>query len=92
MLCDQNLTLLHAIKKAQTSLRIHAVCSASLLSYLNKLATCKVSIFFLVSVVEQADLSLPWSETQKTVIYETRLNVTLVNSEDLDGMLQNAVL
>ena len=63
--------------KVQTSLRIRAVWSVPLLfpfleSIISKLATCEISIFKLVSVAEELDLSLALWETPKTGFVATK--------------------
>ena len=63
--------------QAQSSLRIRAVWSATLLfrvleSAISKLATSEISFFYLVSVAEQAGLNLTLSETPKTGFVATR--------------------
>ena len=55
-------------KKAQASLHIYAVVILLLESIVSKLASCEFSIFKLVSIAEETGLSLPLSETPKTVL------------------------
>ena len=52
--------------KERISLVIAFVIFRSIESAIAKLATYELSIFFLVSVAEQADSSLIWAQTQKT--------------------------
>ena len=63
-------TLLHALNKgADQPAHLCSLISAFEIHYLYllvKLAPCKITIFKLVSVAEQAGLSLTWSETLKT--------------------------
>ena len=51
--------------KAQTSLRIR-LCYPLLKSIISELATSEISIFYLVSVADQAVLNLALLETPKT--------------------------
>ena len=60
--------------KVQTSLRslVRTFVIHLLESIISKLATSETSISYLVSVAEQADLSLTWSDTPKTGYLATR--------------------
>ena len=65
---QENLTLLHANNTGtdQPAQPVGTFVISYLESVIAKLAMCKASVLLLVSVAGQADLSLTWTETQKT--------------------------
>ena len=70
-LIQENLTFLHANNKcADQPTLLGSLISTIVICYLestnSQLAACKISIFYIIYVAEQAGLGLTWSETPKT--------------------------
>ena len=81
-LSRENLTLLKATNKgkdqpAHPCSLINAIVFHPIQSIISKLASCQISIFYLVSEAEQTGLSLTLSETPKTLLgfLATRPNI-----------------
>ena len=73
----KKLALLHANNKgADQPAHLRSLTSTFVICFLEsiiaKLATCKISILYLVPVAEQAWLSLTWSDILKTGLLVTR--------------------
>ena len=72
---------------ADQPVHLHSLISAfaicSLESIITKIATCKISIFKLVSIAVQASLSLNWSQIGKAGVLVRRPNYTQYNAVNM---------
>ena len=74
----ENLTLLHSNNKgADQPVHPRSLISTFVIQYLGRivsiLTTIEISVFVLVSVVQQGGLNFTWSETPKTGFLASRL-------------------